>query len=202
MARPTVAEPAKITAMQDFRLLKPAIAELPGYVDALERGWSPDVVSPAETAREELKKIAEDPGRFVAGLDDPEAKGGPIRLPDGSSVKRLPGFRRWMWDGEFCGSIGFRGQRGTSALPAHVLGHIGYTVVPWKRNRGYATRALALLLPEVRPQGLTYVELTTDTDNVASQKVILACGGRFIERFTEPAAYGGVEGFRYRIDLR
>ena len=187
--------------MADLRLLKPSAAELPGYVDALARGWSPDVVSPAETAREERARIAKDPAAFLASLDDPDAKGAPIRLPDGSTVARLPGFRRWMWDGEFCGSIGFRWQPGTSALPAHVLGHIGYTVVPWKRRLGHATRALALLLPEARAQGLAYVELTTDTDNLASQKVILACGGRFVERFTEPAAYGGVEGLRYRIDL-
>ena len=55
-----------------------------------------------------------------------------------------------MWDGEFCGSIGFRWQPGTSTLPPYVLGHIGYAVVPWKRGRGYATQALALLLPEAR----------------------------------------------------
>ena len=45
-----------------------------------------------------------------------------------------------MWDGEFCGSIGFRWQPGTTDLPRHVLGHIGYSVVPWKRRLGYATR--------------------------------------------------------------
>jgi predicted acetyltransferase len=188
--------------MAELRLLKPSAAELPGYVDALERGWSPDVVSPAETAKEELRKIAADQEGFLSSLDDPEAKGEPIKLPDGSTVPRLPGFRRWMWDREFCGSIGFRWQRGTSALPPHVLGHIGYTVVPWKRSRGYATKALALLLPEARKLGLAYVELTADADNIASQKVIVACGGRFVERFHEPSAFGGAESLRYRIDLR
>jgi predicted acetyltransferase len=116
-------------------------------------------------------------------------------------VPRLPGYLRWIWDGEFCGSIGFRWQRGTSALPAHVLGHIGYAVVPWKRRRGYATRALALMLVEARREGLAYVELTTDPDNAASQKVIVANGGRQIERFRATAAYGGKEELRFRIDL-
>ena len=59
-----------------------------------------------------------------------------------------------MWDGEFCGSIGFRWQPGTSALPPYCLGHIGYSVVPWKQRRGYATKALALLLPDARKEGL------------------------------------------------
>ncbi len=187
-------------AMTDLRLVRPSRAELPDYVSALERGWSPDNIRLGAAAKEELEKIAADADAFLASLDDPDAKGDPIRLPDGTTVKRLPGFRRWMWDGAFCGSIGFRWQKGTSALPPYVLGHIGYTVVPWKRRRGYATQALKLLLPEAKALGLDYVELTTDTENTISQKVILACGGRMLERF-QKVAYGGTEGMRFRIDL-
>lgn len=74
-------------------------------------------------------------------------------------------------------------------------------MVSWKQGRGYATRALALLLPEAKAEGLAYVELTTDVDNVASQRVILKNGGVLVERFRKPAAYGGTEGLRYRIAL-
>jgi predicted acetyltransferase len=185
-----------------FELVKPALEFLPEYKAALERDWSPDNVRGAAAAREELEKIATDPAAFVALLDDPEAKGGPIRLPDGSTVPRLPGFRRWMWDGAFSGSIGFRWQPGTSELPPHVLGHIGYTVVPWKRGRGYAKRALALMLIEAREEGLTFVHVTAHPDNAASQTVILANGGRLVERFREPAVHGGKESLRFRIDLK
>jgi predicted acetyltransferase len=136
--------------MTTLELVKPSLTFLPEYKAALERGWSPDNVREAAAIAEELDRIAADPAAFVAALDDPDAKGEPITLPDGSTVPRLPGFRRWIWDGAFCGSIGFRWQPGTPALPPHVLGHIGYAVVQWKRGRGCATRALAPMLVEAR----------------------------------------------------
>ena len=183
-----------------MRLVVPAREHLPGYIAALEKKWSPDNMRP-EAAREELAKIERDADSFLALQDDRDAKGGPVRLQDGSQVPRLPGFRRWLWDGAFCGVIGFRWQKGTAELPAHVLGHIGYSVVPWKQGRGYATRALQLLLDEVRPLGLPYVELTTDPENIASQRVILANSGTMIERFRKAAAYGHAESLRWRISL-
>src|SRR4029079_2335588 len=138
---------------------------------------------------------------FIASLVDREARGAPVTLADGSKVNRIPGFRRWMWDGEFCGSIGFRWQRGPTDLPAHCLGHIGYSVVPWKQRRGYATEALRHLLGDARGERLRYVEITTDPDNVASQRVIEANGGVLVERFVKLPAFGGGPGLRYRIVL-
>ncbi|MET3518412.1 GNAT family N-acetyltransferase [Mesorhizobium abyssinicae] len=182
-------------------IVKPALEHLPSYKAALERGWSPDNVRLEEATREQLAAIEEDPFAFLAGLDDPEGRGPPITLPDGTMVPRLPGFRRWIWDGEAAGSIGFRWQPGTAALPSHVLGHIGYAVVPWKRGRGYATEALRLMLDEARAVGLPFVEITAKPQNPASHKVILANGGRFVGRFFEDAAYGGAESLRFRIDL-
>ena len=182
-------------------LVRPSLPCLPGYVAALRRGWSADNVRGETAAREELVKIEQDPELFVDQLFDPEGKGPPVTLPDGSMVARLPGFRFWLWDGEFCGSIGFRWQPGTAALPPHVLGHIGYAVVPWKRGRGYATSALRMILPHARAEGLPYVEITTDPANVASQKIVLANGGVLVERFTKPEQYGKADGLRYRIYL-
>lgn len=184
-----------------MELVRGRSEHLASYVAALRRGWSADNARGAAAAREELERIEADPAGFLASLHDPEATGGPITLPDGSTVERLPGFRRWMWDGEFCGSIGLRWQPGTEELPPYCLGHIGYSVVPWKRRLGYATQAVKALLPEAKALGLRYVEITTDVDNVPSQRVILAAGGVFVERFTKPAQFGGVEGHRYRIDL-
>jgi predicted acetyltransferase len=183
-----------------MQLVWPAAEYLAAYEAALARGWSPDNLRP-EVAAEELARIAENPDRFLEEQVDHDAKGPAITLPDGRTVPRLPGINRWMWDGDFCGSIGFRWQPGTPELPPHCLGHIGYSVVPWKRGLGYATQALADILPEAIREGLPYVELTTDVSNAASRRVIEANGGRVVERFNKPAGYGGAESLRYRIEL-
>ncbi|MGI3777255.1 MAG: GNAT family N-acetyltransferase [Janthinobacterium lividum] len=179
-------------------LVRPTLALLPEYVAALERGWSPDSLNAAATA-EELAAIAADPAAFVAGFEDLDALGEPIRLPDGSLVARLPGFWRWIWDGGFCGAIGLRWQRGTAALPDHIPGHVGYGVASWRQGQGHATRAMRLLLPQAWGLGLEHVEVVTEPGNVGSRRVVAACGGVLVERFRTDPAYGGVEKLRYRI---
>jgi predicted acetyltransferase len=187
-------------SIETMELVWPAAQYLSGYVHALRQGWSPDNRRP-EAAGENLARIAEDAARFLSEQIDREAKGPPVILPDGRMVPRLPGYSRWMWDGEFCGAIGLRWQPGTTDLPPHCLGHIGYSVVPWKRRRGYATRALQLLLPQASSEGLPFVELVADADNVASQRVIEANGGQLVEAFHESAEDGGAESLRFRILL-
>jgi predicted acetyltransferase len=182
-------------------LVWPSLRFLPGYVEALERGWSGDAARGKAAAEEELARIAADRDHFLSTQVDREPQGETVTLPDGSKVLRLPGYMRWLWDGEFCGLINLRWQAGTHALPPHCLGHIGYAVVPWKQGRGYATAALRQFLPSAKAEGLSYVELTTDPQNVASQRVIEANGGVLHERFIKPAQFGSTPGLRYRIVL-
>ena len=184
-----------------FQLVVPSEQHLPSYAAALRRGWSPNNERGAAAALEELDQIEADPAAFVASLNDMEGRGAPVKMPDGSMVPRLPGFRRWMWDGEVVGSIGFRWQRGTVELPPYCLGHIGYSVAPWKQRRCYATSALVSMLDEARRLGLPYVEITADVDNLPSQKVILAAGGALHERFEKPPQFGGKPCLRFRIAL-
>ena len=102
--------------------------------------------------------------------------------------------------GAFTGHIGLRWQPGTDALPDYVLGHIGFAVVPWKRRRGYASQALGMMLPVAREVGLNRVEITTDMDNKASQRVIECNGGELIGEFRNPR-FGTRPKLRYVIDL-
>jgi predicted acetyltransferase len=184
-----------------MQLIRPALAHLPSLVTALERGFEP---SPRgeEGTRDELERIREDSALYIELQDDREGRGPPVKLPNGATVPRLPGFRRWMWDGEFCGVIAFRWQPGTTDLPSYCLGHIGYSVAPWKQGRGYATQALRDILPEISLVGLAFVEITTDPENTASQRVIESNGGVLVERFTKGPEYGGGAGLRFRIALR
>ncbi len=134
-----------------MQLVRPSPEHLAGYVAALERGWSYDNERGVEAAREEFSRIHADAAAFLTSMEDPEAKGPPVILPDGSSAKRLPGFRRWLWDGEFCGSIGLRWQPGTAALPPHCLGHIGYAVVPGSSVSDMRSQRYASYFQKLRP---------------------------------------------------
>lgn len=116
--------------------------------------------------RVELQRIGLDHLSSLASQHDPRGTGEPITLPDGSVVPRSPGYRSGSGTTTFAGVISVRWQPGTAALPPHVLGHIGYTVVPWKQRRGLTTASLRELLPDIRELGLPYVELTTDVDNL------------------------------------
>jgi predicted acetyltransferase len=190
-----------------LRLVRPGREHLAAYLMSLDRGWSPDNTRGAAAAEEQRARIAADPDAFLALMDDVAGKGPPVTLPDGSVKPRLPSLRRWMWDegsgsDGFAGSIGLRWTQDGSPLPPHVLGHIGYAVVPWQRRRGFATRALALMLDIARSRGMGAVEITTDPGNLASQRVIEANGGRLVEVFDKGAPYGHAIGWRYRVDLR
>tara|TARA_E500000305_G_scaffold96429_1_gene86469 strand:+ start:340 stop:897 length:558 start_codon:yes stop_codon:yes gene_type:complete len=183
-----------------MKLLKPSIDRIPAYVDALKRGWSPDNLR-SEASQEQLSRIAKDAALFVSELDDPTAKAGPIKLPDGSEVPRLPSIRRWLWDNEFCGHIGLRWKPGTEDLPPTCSGHIGYSVVPWRQGEGLATAALIAILPEAKAVGLKHVDVTTSPENPASIRVIEKSGGALLRRYTAEKALGGHATLLFRISL-
>ena len=58
-----------------------------------------------------------------------------------------------------------------------IGGHIGYSIRPDERGKGYGRLILALTLPHARALGLARVLLTCDADNIRSARVIMANGG-------------------------
>lgn len=183
-----------------MKLLKPSATHVPDYVAALRRGWSPDNLRP-EAAQEQISSIEKDAISFVSNLDDPTAKAGPVILPDGSKVPRLPSIRRWIWNDGFCGHIGFRWKPGTEELPPTCSGHIGYGVVPWRRGEGLASAALLTILPEAKAAGLKFVEVTTSPNNPASVRIIEKAGGALMKTYIADKALGGHETLEFRIVL-
>lgn len=160
------------------------------YQAALRGGWSPNTTR--NVAPQQLAAIAADPDAFLA-----ETRGGPgrIRLPDGREVDRIPGPTRWIFaedrpERPFIGSINLRWQekdgRPILALPEHVLGHVGYTILPAFEGHGYATAALAGMLGVAREAGLPEITITCDATNHASRRIIEKNGGRLIETFVAP----------------
>lgn len=76
-------------------------------------------------------------------------------------------------------------------------GHIGYSVRPSRRRRGYATRMLAAALEVCRELGLSRVMIACDSENAASARTIERCGGVMENEVPED----GRLTRRYWIDL-
>lgn len=179
----------------------PDRALLGPYQAALRDGWSPNTTR--NVAPEQLAAIAADADAFLA-----EIRGGPgrIRLPDGREVDRIPGPTRWIFaedrpERPFVGSINLRWQedaqgRPMLALPEHVLGHIGYSILPAFAGHGYASAALAAMLGVAREAGLPEISITCDETNHASRRIIEKNGGRLIETFVMPL-YGPEPHLRF-----
>lgn len=80
-------------------------------------------------------------------------------------------------DGRIVGMLDLRHR--LNDFLAEYGGHIGYSVRPDERRKGYAKRMLALALPEARRLGIDRVLITCDEDNEASRRTILSNGGVF-----------------------
>ena len=78
-------------------------------------------------------------------------------------------------------------------------GHIGYSVRPEERRKGYATRMLRAVLPECRRLGLRKVLISCYQDNEGSRRTILKNGGVYESTVLEPEHNRYLE--RYWITL-
>ena len=78
-------------------------------------------------------------------------------------------------------------------------GHIGYSVAPSVRRKGYAALMLKLTLPKCKLLGIENVLITCNSDNEGSRKTILKNGGIYASTIYEPEENYNIE--RYWINL-
>ncbi len=80
-------------------------------------------------------------------------------------------------DSKILGSIQIRHEMDESKRL--YSGHIGYSVRPSERRKGYATRILKFAVDYCRTLGIKDINISCMTDNEASRRTILANGGKY-----------------------
>jgi predicted acetyltransferase len=172
--------------INDLVLVEPNLLNLQDFEQALVRGWSPDPRRQHDKSfiDNELTTLRKDRSAFLTRTTSGEAVATTVsnREPQRLVVRTF-----WIWDGAFCGYITFRYLPATMQLPLHVPGHVGYSIVPWKQGRGYATQALRLLLPIADSVGFGKISIICNEDNLASKRVIERAGGMLCRKGTDPS---------------
>jgi predicted acetyltransferase len=151
----------------------------------------------AAITREQLMRFLEE---FPGGRQNPDPGKGLV--PAYHFWMRIRGAKRGAVT--IAGGIGLR--VGHTRNLEMYLGHIGYNVYPPARGRGYARRAVRLLLPLAKRVGVNPVWITCNPDNVASRRTCEGAGGRLMEIVKLPDehslyAKGDREKCRYRFDI-
>jgi len=106
-----------------MQLIQPTVDHLQSSLQTLERGWNPLYYNHTVplTLIEAMKK---DPERFIFFHHDPTSESCAQKFKDGPTKPSIPSITKWMWDGDYAGSIYIRCQYGTTDLPLDANGHI------------------------------------------------------------------------------
>ena len=73
-------------------------------------------------------------------------------------------------------AVGYISLRMGESPALYYLGHIGYRIEERHRGHGYALKALKLLMPLFRQEGLRDLVITNDPDNLPSRRICEKAG--------------------------
>lgn len=83
---------------------------------------------------------------------------------------------------------------------SRCTGHVGYSVRPSERRKGYAKRMLAKAKDYLSSFGFTEIFVSCLPDNEASRRTILANGGEYVETVFLESDGVNLERYRIRLD--
>lgn len=162
--------------MEDYILIKPTVEyaeQIAEYrKEFLEAGDSMDGTGP-------LRRI-DDPSEYIKFCMDCE---NPATAPENFVAATQFLFIR-SFDNRLVGMIQVRHY--FNDFLERFGGHIGYSVRPTERQKGYAKKMLKEALPFCKEIGIEKVLITCIDGNVGSEKTILANGGVYESTVYEP----------------
>ena len=178
-------------------IVMPTLEALGGYEDALARGWSPDPrrMGDAAYVEAELAALRKDRAGYLDRILNHPAPA------YNASPTEPVNHALLISDGEFAGKADLRYVPTTGTVPDGVPGHVGYSVVPWKQGRGYATAALRALMELARSKGLRELQILCNVENLGSRVVIERVGGEVERVGPHPSDRAEQEKIYYRVRL-
>lgn len=175
--------------MEAIRLVFPAEGDLDQVWayrrECLDAGSSMDGCGPIDTSESPRQWLAE-VRRYTDPATVPQGK---VQATQFLAVRES--------DGRVVGMIQVRHY--FNEYLEKYAGHIGYSVRPGQRRRGYAREMLRLALPYCKGIGLDKVLISCEPDNEGSRRAILANGGVYERTVHEPGENIDLE--RYWIAL-
>ncbi len=179
-------------------LTRPSQEHFADYIQALREGLN---AGDGPMVPEEIAEVERNPAEFFEKIESNTRPGGTIKLPDGTTVDRVPQTILWYVDkSSFIGVVHIRHHL-TDSLRL-LGGHIGYGIRPSQWRQGYATKMLAETLVYCQKNlGLTELFLTCDDTNIGSFRTMEKNGG-ILEKIIPHPYKKGVLSRRYWIRLQ